>query len=125
MDLREYIAYQRDIGVEGFPTIPRSTGNADKDGGFSSGDLDLGISEDSSMTLEAIREQLLGCKRCKLDAGRKNIVFGTGNENAELMFVGEGPGRDEDIKGEPFVGKAGQLLTRIINAIDLNRRDVY
>jgi DNA polymerase len=63
------------------------------------------------------------CKLCKL--GRKQVVFGVGNPNAELMFVGEAPGADEDIQGEPFVGRAGQLLTKIIEAIDLKRSDVY
>jgi uracil-DNA glycosylase len=66
------------------------------------------------------------CSRCKLHTlGRKQIVFGVGNPNADLMFVGEAPGADEDIQGEPFVGKAGQLLTKIIEAIGLTRQDVY
>ena len=66
------------------------------------------------------------CSRCKLHTlGRKQVVFGVGNPNADLMFVGEAPGADEDIQGEPFVGRAGQLLTKIIEAIDLKREDVY
>ncbi|HZJ32191.1 MAG TPA: uracil-DNA glycosylase [Vicinamibacterales bacterium] len=66
------------------------------------------------------------CSRCKLHTlGRTQVVFGVGNPNADLMFVGEAPGADEDIKGEPFVGRAGQLLTKIIEAIDLRREDVY
>src|SRR5262245_6982317 len=66
------------------------------------------------------------CKRCKLHTlGRRQVVFGVGNPNAELMFVGEGPGADEDLQGEPFVGRAGQLLTKIIEAIDLKREQVY
>jgi DNA polymerase len=66
------------------------------------------------------------CSRCKLHKlGRKQVVFGVGNPNADLMFVGEAPGADEDIQGEPFVGRAGQLLTKIIEAIDLRREDVY
>lgn len=75
--------------------------------------------------LDAIQEELGECKRCKLHSGRTNIVFGTGNHDARLVFVGEGPGYDEDIKGEPFVGRAGQLLTKIIQAIDLSRDEVY
>ena len=63
--------------------------------------------------------------RCKLHAGRTNIVFGVGNPDARLMFVGEGPGADEDEQGEPFVGRAGQLLTQIIKAMGLAREDVY
>ena len=66
------------------------------------------------------------CQRCKLHTlGRRQVVFGVGNPNADLMFVGEGPGADEDIQGEPFVGRAGQLLTKIIEAIGMTRQDVY
>jgi DNA polymerase len=66
------------------------------------------------------------CTRCKLHTlGRRQVVFGVGNPNAELMFVGEGPGAEEDIQGEPFVGRAGQLLTKIIEAIGMSRADVY
>jgi len=80
----------------------------------------------SADTLPVIREDLGDCTRCKLHAlGRRQIVFGVGNPHAELMFVGEAPGADEDIQGEPFVGRAGQLLTKIIEAIGLRREDVY
>jgi uracil-DNA glycosylase len=76
--------------------------------------------------LTAIREDLGECVRCKLHSlGRRQIVFGVGNPAADLMFVGEAPGADEDIQGEPFVGRAGQLLTKIIEAIGLRREDVY
>ena len=76
--------------------------------------------------LAAVRADLGDCTRCKLHTlGRKQIVFGVGNPNADLMFVGEAPGADEDIQGEPFVGRAGQLLTKIIEAIGLRREDVY
>ena len=77
-------------------------------------------------TLGALRDFIGDCKRCKLCNGRTNIVFGVGNPEAKLVFVGEGPGRDEDIKGEPFVGRAGQLLTDIIEkGMKLKRSDVY
>jgi len=76
-------------------------------------------------TLEAVRADLGDCRRCKLAPGRLNIVFGSGNPKAELMFVGEAPGADEDQQGLPFVGRAGQLLTKIIEAIDMSREDVY
>lgn len=77
-------------------------------------------------TLVAIREDLGDCTRCKLHGqGRRQIVFGVGNPHADLMFVGEAPGADEDIQGEPFVGRAGQLLTKIIEAMGLRREDVY
>lgn len=75
--------------------------------------------------LEAVRVDLGDCRRCKLAGGRRHIVFGSGNPNAELMFVGEAPGADEDEQGLPFVGRAGQLLTKIIEAIDMRREDVY
>jgi uracil-DNA glycosylase len=76
-------------------------------------------------TLEAIREEIGDCRRCKLHATRTNIVFGVGNPRAELMFVGEAPGADEDLQGIPFVGRAGQLLTKIIEAMGLTRDEVY
>jgi DNA polymerase len=76
-------------------------------------------------TLEDIRRDLGDCRRCKLWSTRTNIVFGEGNPKAELMFVGEGPGADEDATGRPFVGRAGQLLTKMIEAIGLKREDVY
>ncbi|MGE5252916.1 MAG: uracil-DNA glycosylase [Planctomycetaceae bacterium] len=79
----------------------------------------------SSLTLEEVREELGDCRRCKLHSTRTNIVFGTGNPRARLVFVGEGPGRDEDLQGKPFVGLAGQLLTKIIQAIQLTREEVY
>jgi uracil-DNA glycosylase len=76
-------------------------------------------------TLEDIRRDLGECQRCKLWATRTNIVFGEGHAQAELMFVGEAPGADEDATGRPFVGRAGQLLTKMIEAIGLKREDVY
>ena len=77
-------------------------------------------------TLEDLRTELGDCQRCKLSAGRTNIVFGVGNPKAQLMFVGEGPGRDEDLQAEPFVGRAGQLLTEIITkGMKMRREDVY
>ncbi len=80
----------------------------------------------SAEALAAVRVDLGDCTRCKLHMlGRKQIVFGVGNPDADLMFVGEAPGADEDIQGIPFVGRAGQLLTKIIEAINLRREDVY
>jgi DNA polymerase len=75
--------------------------------------------------LLAVRQDLGECTRCKLGRGRTNLVFGVGNPSAELMFVGEGPGEDEDLRGEPFVGRAGQLLTKMIEAMGFQRGDVY
>jgi len=80
---------------------------------------------DPAAALQLIREDLGDCTRCKLHRGRTNLVFGVGNPHAELMFVGEGPGADEDAQGEPFVGRAGQLLNNMIKAMGLRREDVY
>ena len=81
---------------------------------------------DPVAALKLIREDLGDCTRCKLHKqGRKQIVFGVGNPHAELMFVGEGPGADEDTQGEPFVGRAGQLLNNMIKAMGIRREDVY
>jgi DNA polymerase len=86
---------------------------------------EYGVS-DPAAALRLIREDLGDCTRCKLhEQGRKQIVFGVGNPRAELMFVGEGPGADEDTQGEPFVGRAGQLLNNMIKAMGLRREDVY
>jgi uracil-DNA glycosylase family 4 len=77
-------------------------------------------------SLEELRAAIGDCQRCKLCSGRTHLVFGVGNPKAKLMFVGEGPGRDEDLQGEPFVGRAGQLLTDIITkGMGLKREDVY
>ncbi len=75
--------------------------------------------------LALVREELGDCKRCKLCPTRTNIVFGVGNPDAQLVFVGEAPGADEDAQGEPFVGRAGQLLTKMIEAMGYARGDVY
>lgn len=76
-------------------------------------------------TLDLIREELGDCRRCQLASGRTRLVFGVGNPRARIVFVGEAPGRDEDLKGEPFVGEAGQLLTKIIQAMGFQREEVY
>jgi len=105
--LQEYLLYQKEQGIEGLPTQSRIS-NLSK-----------------AQLLEGIRKELSDCKRCKLYPHRKNIVFGMGSPEARLVFVGEGPGGDEDIQGKPFVGRAGQLLTKIINSINLTREEVY
>jgi DNA polymerase len=85
---------------------------------------ELGVT-DPAAALKLIREDLGECIRCKLHQGRNQIVFGVGDPHAELMFVGEGPGADEDMQGEPFVGRAGQLLNNMIKAMGLRREDIY
>jgi DNA polymerase len=106
--LAEYLEYLRDAGVTeqwgpGGPCLTKEENPALADSPLL-----------RFKSLEEVREYLGECTRCKLNAGRTNIVFGVGNPNAKLVFVGEGPGRDEDLQAEPFVGKAGQLLTDII-----------
>ncbi len=101
-------------GEAGKPAVPRSAQSADLEAGANPVE-----------TLKEIQTDLGDCTRCRLCEGRKNIVFGVGNPNADLVIVGEAPGRDEDIQGEPFVGRAGQLLTRMLAAIGLRREDVY
>lgn len=100
--LRSYVLYHKGLGLEGFPR-----------------------SSQVSQSLADVREELGDCHRCRLSETRKNIVFGEGDEKARLVFVGEGPGHEEDFQGRPFVGKAGQLLDRIITAIGLTRSEVY
>ena len=92
---------------------------------------DLGVThlnvgtDDSPQSLEEIREEIGDCRRCKLWEKRHSIVFGVGNPEADLMFVGEAPGADEDAQGIPFVGRAGKLLTKIIEAMGMTREQVY
>jgi DNA polymerase len=85
----------------------------------------LPVITDKPAALQAIREDIGDCTRCRLHKGRTNLVFGVGNVNADIMFVGEGPGADEDAQGEPFVGRAGQLLNNMIAAMGIRREDVY
>lgn len=89
-------------------------------------DAGPGPYKEKAAAFAALRERVMGCMKCaNLASSRKNAVFGVGNLNAHLMFVGEAPGADEDAQGEPFVGRAGELLTRIIQAMGLQRGDVY
>ncbi|MBZ5533709.1 MAG: uracil-DNA glycosylase [Acidobacteriia bacterium] len=85
----------------------------------------LPVITDKPAALQAIRDEIGDCARCRLHKGRTNLVFGVGNVNADIMFVGEGPGADEDAQGEPFVGRAGQLLNNMIAAMGIRREDVY
>ncbi|MCI8362042.1 MAG: uracil-DNA glycosylase [Clostridia bacterium] len=74
---------------------------------------------------EELEQSIINCKECKLCQNRTNIVFGTGNKNAEVMFIGEGPGADEDREAEPFVGKAGKLMNEAFKGLGINREEVY
>ena len=81
--------------------------------------------EDMYTSLKTIHQDILNCTKCELCQTRKNTVFGEGGPHAKIMFIGEGPGRDEDNIGRPFVGRAGQLLDKMLDAIDLTRNDVF
>ncbi len=125
--LKAHLEFFGELGVDGIRREPEWRGRSGADSSTTSGAEDLvPVFSSADAALKAIREDLGDCTRCKLHTlGRKQIVFGVGNPNADLMFVGEAPGADEDIQGEPFVGRAGQLLTKIIEAIGLTRSDVY
>ncbi|NIP29928.1 MAG: uracil-DNA glycosylase [Candidatus Dadabacteria bacterium] len=130
-DLKSYLEYCKQVGIKELPlkeNIKQVTKNesSKNDNRIETEPLnDLFISSLPKQSLEEIKDDLGECTRCKLHSTRNNIVFGEGNPNARLVFVGEGPGRDEDMQGRPFVGRAGQLLTRIIKAMGLEREDVY
>ena len=116
--LRQYLSFYQDLGVDKlYLRTPMTTPLP-------------GLAPDND-TLLKIQEDIGDCKRCRLHEGRHKIVFGDGKAHAKLVFVGEGPGKDEDIQGIPFVGRAGQLLTQMIEntaskeGIPLKRQDVY
>src|SRR3989338_6133910 len=112
-ELKRSLRYQQTLGLQAFP---KGGAMASKSAAPIAASQSPN-SGDKAQHLEKIRQTIGDCKRCKLCKARKNIVFGVGNPNAELMFVGEGPGRDEDTQGEPFVGRAGPLLNKIIEAM--------
>jgi len=139
--LRDHLDYFQELGVDGLhpellwraraaadaPTIRRGESSDSPDRETSPIIPVAAVRSANTDTLAIIKADIgPDCSRCKLHTlGRKQVVFGVGNPNADLMFVGEAPGADEDIQGEPFVGRAGQLLTKIIEAIALKREDVY
>lgn len=106
--VRDYVRYLRRLGVMELPWRPAATAT-------------VPVATPLSQLAASVRH----CDRCRLHQGRTQVVFGTGDPKADLVFVGEAPGRDEDLQGEPFVGAAGQLLNRIIEAIGLRREQVY
>jgi len=115
-DLKSYLEYLRGMGIIGVSSSERQ----DQKGSLNPSPLPR-----KPPTLEEVRRELGECQRCKLHRTRRTIVFGEGNKRARLMLIGEGPGYDEDVQGRPFVGKAGQLLTRILQSIHLPREEVY
>lgn len=124
--LRVYLEDLRESGLDGLPYAPV---NGPPPTASSPAPLTASAGDAGSMketeSLEAIRSELGECVRCELGHSRNRLVFGVGNPAARIVFVGEAPGRDEDLQGEPFVGEAGQLLTKIIQAMGFGRDDVY
>jgi DNA polymerase len=135
--LAEHLRFYQELGVTGISRDARwrrrGDGTRSADGNPPQTDavpqveaVPVTIARSGAEALAAIREDLGDCTRCKLHAqGRKQIVFGVGNPAADLMFVGEAPGADEDVQGVPFVGRAGQLLTKMIEAMGFKREEVY
>jgi len=127
--LRAYVEYQRDLGVLGFPPAsPAAPATAERVTAVppTTADMFSAPGLGATRSLEELRAYIGDCRRCKLAPHRTHLVFGVGNPRARLVFVGEAPGRDEDVQGEPFVGRAGQLLTEIITkGMRLRRDDVY
>jgi uracil-DNA glycosylase family 4 len=128
--LAEHLRFAAELGVTGVSRDPEWRARRDENGDgdhFQSEIVPAAVFASPADALAAIKTDIgPDCARCKLHTlGRRQIVFGVGNPEADLMFVGEAPGADEDIQGEPFVGRAGQLLTKIIAAIGLSREDVY
>ena len=121
---KEHVAWLERGGVVGVPKGKPSPVSA-QPSARSAAPPATATSAGGAAALKAIREELGDCQRCKLRDKRTNIVFGVGNPDAPLVFVGEAPGADEDRTGEPFVGAAGQLLTKMIEAMGLGRGDVY
>ena len=130
-DIAEHLRYFQELGVNGInrdpawrrrdaPAVVESVAEPVSEA------VPIAFVRSGDESLQAIRDDIGDCTRCKLHAlGRKQVVYGVGNPNADLMFVGEAPGADEDVQGIPFVGRAGQLLTKIIEAIGLTRDEVY
>jgi len=112
-DLKNLLEYRQMMGLKEIPISKNSR------------QMKPDVPKSEISNLAEIRAELGDCTRCKLHEQRNNLVFGDGNPDADLMFVGEGPGFDEDKQGIPFVGRAGQLLTKIIEAMKLKRQDVY
>jgi DNA polymerase len=112
LGLSDWLRYQRRLGWRGLPR-PRREAAAGRQ------------EKPDAVTLAAVRQELGDCRRCKLHRGRANLVFGEGAAHARLMFIGEGPGAEEDQQGRPFVGPAGQLLNNLLSKLGLPREEVY
>jgi DNA polymerase len=143
-DLTSVLKFYKSLGFESIPSTPldsKSDGSSIEQNSLDNYTKDethsineritayMVTTQDKSESLSLLRQEIGDCKRCRLSEGRNNIVFGEGNVNTRIMFIGEGPGRDEDLQGRPFVGKAGDILTSLINKmgkeIGFERKDVF
>jgi DNA polymerase len=113
-DLKTMLRYYQSLGFDSIPIASEDYENGS-----------VNFTADKGVLLGKIKEEIANCVRCKLSKYRKKIVFGEGTPEARLLFIGEAPGREEDIQGMPFVGEAGMLLTRLIEKMGLKRNDVY
>lgn len=123
--LEGYLHELRETGVEGLPLDAVTAMTAVEVPAAVTAPAAAPVPGGQAGELESVREELGECRRCRLGASRTNLVFGAGNPAARLVFVGEAPGADEDQQGIPFVGEAGQLLTKIIQAMGFSREEVY
>ena len=129
--LKERVLLERELGKPlsylkaGKPDDADACNSFSRMGSVPDADREGSRRDVQEMTLEEIQAELGDCRRCPLSKTRHHIVFGEGNPHAELVFVGEAPGGDEDIQGKPFVGRAGQLLTKIVAAMELTRKEIY
>lgn len=131
-DIKAVLSFYESLGFERLP-IKTVTSNRlritnekqNKSSGLNLSAVMRPASQDKKAALEALREEIGDCQRCRLSTGRKHIVFGEGSHDAVLMFIGEGPGEDEDIQGRPFVGKAGQTLRSLIRKMGMKESEVY
>ncbi len=130
-DLKTKLEYEKSFGVEGFYTNPlfvveeKAIAKETEIETEKETEKEIEIEKDKYQLLAELKDKTLQCELCQLSGTRTNVVFGAGDPDAALMFVGEAPGYYEDQKGEPFADKAGELLTKIINAIDMERKDVF
>ena len=116
----DYVRYLQRLGVTELPLVLPSPRVASKSPKTPAAEAPSG-----AVQLAQLKASVVNCQACRLHEDRRQVVFGTGSAEADLVFVGEAPGHEEDVQGEPFVGRAGQLLTRIIQAIGLTREEVY
>jgi len=124
-DVPEGVTFGRTIVREELAAICEASGSGDGNAATDVGSGNAALPAAGAQALRVIREDIGDCTRCELCRERTNIVFGVGDPQARIMFVGEGPGADEDAQGEPFVGRAGQLLNNMIQAMGIRREDVY